>query len=835
MTNCPGPSSPREDAMLCGGQEQTNSDNLSRIAVALRRESHELLRRPDLLWQQLHNRLQWAGGETARMLQRELRARTREGARPWLRTRTRFVESEALKRTIDLPSPSNTTALSLDGSFAVTAADKELVTIDMETGEVRAMWTAHTDAITAFGLSLLGDQIVSGSKDGGLKLWHAGSGKELRSFAGHRSTVRCCTFSPDGSMIVSAGGTLEDWAEFSDFAWRSSFTSLSPDRRRWLENRRDTLERDALLATAAMIWNAETGDLVATAVGSRKPVFACSISPDGSSLVTAPGNTATVWDLSSMDQRVTLSGHESEVTDLAISADGERIVTASIDNTLKIWDAHTGLEQFTLVGHTSFVYTCAISPDDALIVSGGMDGALKIWDASTGRESTTLRGHGGWVTDCSISPDGSTLFSVSGQDGTLKIWDLEKVRLGLGERIEPTGAGACAISPDGSTVVATCADRDIEIVRPDTGEQERLCAGSQSASTACSFSPDGRFFVAHGSVFDAITSEKRVDLADYSGRTLAVSPDGSYAVAAGYSEQKRLRMWDTETGAMLRELEGHILGAGSILALSPDGAFVVAADHKALLVWGSRTGKVRCVREAHTAGITTCDVSPDTSFLVTSSRDIKVWDSRSLRVRFSLTEEQFWIFACAISPAGNLIAAGRPDGTLQFWDPSTGEQKGDFRGHESPVAVCVFTPDAEFLVSVGNDAWVRVWRVEDGSEVASLPVPAAFSGVEGAAMPSSKLTLSALKPRIACVDCLHNLHVVDLEGISYGARIVTAHRRSRTLSIRCPACGSEQLVGKTDLGTLRRCAHTGCGVSLKLNPFTIKHPALWNTRSWLWS
>jgi len=47
-------------------------------------------------------------------------------------------------------------------------------------------------------------------------------------------------------------------------------------------------------------------------------------------------------------------------------------------------------------------------------------------------------------------------------------------------------------------------------------------------------------------------------------------------------------------------------------------------------------------------------------------------------------------------------------------------------------------------------------------------------GPEGAAMPSSKLTLSPLKPRIACIDRLHNLHVMDLEGLSYGPRIVTA-------------------------------------------------------------
>ncbi|HSB08825.1 MAG TPA: WD40 repeat domain-containing protein [Blastocatellia bacterium] len=833
MTSREGPAQPSEGASV--GHARALSDDLTRFAAALRRESHHLLKRPELLWQQLHNRLQWAGGETAQILHRAFAARTGEGARPWLRTRTRFVESEPLTRTISLPSPSNTFAVSPDGSFAVVAAGNDLVILDIETGDARSRLTGHADTITAFDLSPMGDRIVSGSKDGELKLWIAESGKEPARLRRHPSTVRCCAFSPDGSFVVSAGGSLKDWDEFHDFAMRASSTGLSQDRRRWLETRRDALEQDALLATAAMIWNAETGDPIATLTGSRKPVFACSISPDGLALVTASGNTATIWNLSDMSPRVTLSGHEGEVTDCAISADGKRIVTASVDNTLKVWDAPSGCELFTLKGHTGFVYTCAISPDDALIVSGAIDETLKIWDALTGRESRTLRGHGGWVTDCSISPDGSSLYSVSGQDQTLKIWDLEKVRLVPGERIEPTGAKACAISPDARIVVGACEEQGVQILRPDTGEQERLSARSRAAPTACSFSPNGRFFVAHGSVFDAATGKKRVDLSDYSGHALAVSPDGSYAVSASHGKKLRLKMWNTETGAMLRELEGHTGGAGSTLALSPDGAFIVASDHKALWIWRSRTGKVQYVRDAHSSGVTTCAVSPDTAFLVTTARDIKVWDARSLRERLCLAEDKHGIFACAINPASNLIAAGGPGGAVQFWDPSTGEQKGACRGHEASVAACVFTPDGQFLVSVGGDGWMRVWQVEDGLEVASLPVPARFSGVEGAAMPSSKLAISLRKPRIACVDGSYNLHVVDLEGLFYGPRIVTAFRQAGKLKIRCPACGCEQSICKADFGTLLCCSQRDCGLPLKLNPFTIRHPALWSRRSWPWS
>jgi hypothetical protein len=67
---------------------------------ALGREAHNLARRPDLTWQQLYNRLQWAVEAVRERLEPEREHRSTLGAAPWLRTRTRFRESEALVRVL---------------------------------------------------------------------------------------------------------------------------------------------------------------------------------------------------------------------------------------------------------------------------------------------------------------------------------------------------------------------------------------------------------------------------------------------------------------------------------------------------------------------------------------------------------------------------------------------------------------------------------------------------------------------------------------------------------------------------------------------------------------
>jgi len=79
---------------------------LTAFARALRREEHELEKRPDLLWQQLFNRLQWEEEPVPGLLELQLRRRSAPGATPWLRTRTRLRESEALRLTLAGPHES---------------------------------------------------------------------------------------------------------------------------------------------------------------------------------------------------------------------------------------------------------------------------------------------------------------------------------------------------------------------------------------------------------------------------------------------------------------------------------------------------------------------------------------------------------------------------------------------------------------------------------------------------------------------------------------------------------------------------------------------------------
>ena len=93
----------------------------------------------------------------------------------------------------------------------------------MSTGQLRELWTGHTDREICLAYSPDGQTLATGSVDRRIKLWDTGTDQEIVNLSGHQGGVTCLAFSPDGRTLASGGGGE---MKFWDVATKQELISL---------------------------------------------------------------------------------------------------------------------------------------------------------------------------------------------------------------------------------------------------------------------------------------------------------------------------------------------------------------------------------------------------------------------------------------------------------------------------------------------------------------------------------------------------------------------------------------------------------------------------------
>jgi serine/threonine protein kinase/WD40 repeat protein len=200
---------------------------------------------------------------------------------------------------------------------------------------------------------------------------------------------------------------------------------------------------------------------------------------------------------------------------------------------------------------------------------------------------------------------------------------------------------------------------------------------------------------------------------------LLVTPDGTKIITACVSYQKgtsanglpaenAVRMWDCETGKMVREFP-NVRGPVDGLTLSANGKRLLASDgwSDMLLLWDVETGSL--LHSVHQPAIRRMAFSPDGHSFVAAHYPTEGpasggWDD---------------VDRCVIS----------------LWDTDTLTRRKTFRGHASPVCGMGFLSNGSQIVSLSSgafdrqgqfhpasDATMRVWDVASGEELWQYPI-----------------------------------------------------------------------------------------------------------------
>jgi WD40 repeat protein len=379
---------------------------------------------------------------------------------------------------------------------------------------------------------------------------------------------------------------------------------------------------------------------------------------------------------------------------------------------------------------------------------------------------------GSWPT--SVAFVGKTRLAAANQEGQLIVWELPEkppefkvdpkgdrkapniwpVRELIGHHNEITHLIA---TPDGKLLISSSLDRTIRVWPTDgptkgktgvyldgeTRKREARRTGKKDVDKGPGVLVDGQ------TACDVLDGHKEWVYA------LGLSADGKRIISG--DAQSQVVVWDVASKKQIAKWTGHSWNWIVAASLSPDGQSALVSENR----------YKRDDFDVPGPGLKLVDANTGKEKLDIMKVQFPKFDA-SVR---GYGPSQMWrkfvangLIASAWSPDGKLLALGQGGetdmGKVHILDATTGKLVRDISGHKEGVTDVLFTSDSKHLISAGRDTIVKICKVSDGKEIATLGSPRGGQFKDWL----SAVALSSDERYLAASDIAGLVHVWDVGG-----------------------------------------------------------------------
>ena len=482
-------------------------------------------------------------------------------------------------------------------------------------------------------------------------------------------------------------------------------TIISKD---WIEML-ELSEDGTILASVESFWDAfgfrptsdkiqlldtDTGSTSLISTEHRDGIKSIGLSPDGRTLASGGEGTIQLWDTDTGRFLFLLRGHTDTVRKLVFSNDGKLLASGGADMTIRLWNVQSRRQLLSIATeYTGSGFPFCFSSDGKTLVSGNQEGIIHLWDTRTGRIRSTLKGHTDAVISLAYSPNGKTLASSS-LDYTIRLWNIRSGREFLKIRTQPEGVYRLVFSPNGMILASASIDKTIRLWDTTNGRQLSYnFTGHWGPVTTLAFSHHGNTLVSAGGDWDkkvylwnANTGKHQFTLQGHNSNSkiFAFSKDDKN-LACGY-EDGTILLWNAVSGQLLSTLTEHksidrssTYTSIDTLTFSPNGKILAGASSEKTVLWDleSSVSLHTYVHKYLDSSIRALTFSVDATTLasIDSWRNLRIIEVSTGRLLRSIYLEDRETSKFMFSPHGTSLL-GFPDrwsAKIMFWDMRTGD------------------------------------------------------------------------------------------------------------------------------------------------------------------